>query len=90
MKQHTSPVSRSLRLSGVAIAISVLSACAVVTGTHEPIAQVDNDILSLPNAAGQTLAQWPHEGWWRRYNDPTLNQLVDKALADGPSLQVLA
>ena len=90
MKQHTSPFSRALRLSGVAIAISVLSACAVVTGTHEPIAQVDNDILSLPNAAGQTLAQWPHEGWWRRYNDPTLNQLVDKALADGPSLQVLA
>lgn len=53
MKQHTSPFSRALRLSGVAIAISVLSACAVVTGTHEPIAQVDNDVLSLPSAAGQ-------------------------------------
>ncbi len=82
--------SRTLRLSAIAIGISVLSACAVVTGKHEPMAQVGNDILNLPETSGQSLAQWQHEGWWRAYNDPTLNNLIEQALADGPSLKVLA
>ena len=88
MKHST--LSRTVRLSSMALAIAVLSACAVVSGKYEPLAQVNNDVLSLPNASGQTLAQWPHEGWWRAYNDATLNRLIEQALADGPSLQVLA
>ena len=88
MKSNSS--SRILRLSSIVLAISVLSACAVVTGKYEPIAQVNNDVLNLPDTSGQTLAQWPHEGWWRAYNDATLNNLIEQALADGPSLKVLA
>ena len=61
MKHST--LSRTVRLSSMALAIAVLSACAVVSGKYEPLAQVNNDVLSLPNASGQTLAQWPHEGW---------------------------
>ena len=74
----------------MALAIAALSACAVVTGKYEPMSQVNNDTLNLPETSGQTLAQWPHEGWWRAYNDVTLNALVEQALADGPSLKVLA
>ncbi len=85
-----SRLSRTLRLSSMALAIAALSACAVVTGKYEPMSQVNNDTLNLPEASGQTLAQWPHEGWWRAYNDATLNALVEQALADGPSLKVLA
>ena len=88
MKSNSS--SRILRLSSIVLAISVLSACAVVTGKYEPIAQVNNDVLNLPDTSGQTLAQWPHEGWWRAYDDATLNNLIERALADGPSLKVLA
>ena len=87
--KHTR-LSRTLRLSSMALAIAALSACAVVTGKYEPMSQVNNDTLNLPEASGQTLAQWPHEGWWRAYNDATLNALVEQALADGPSLKVLA
>ncbi len=87
--RHTR-LSRTLRLSSITLAIAALSACAVVSGKHEPLAQVNNDVLNLPNASGQTLAQWPHEGWWRAYNDTTLNRLIEQALAEGPSLHVLA
>lgn len=85
MKSNSS--SRILRLSSIVLAISVLSACAVVTGKYEPIAQVNNDVLNLPDTSGQTLAQWPHEGWWRAYNDATLNNLIERALADGPEFK---
>ena len=87
--KHTR-LSRTLRLSSMALAIAALSACAVVTGKYEPMSQVSNDTLNLPETSGQTLAQWPHEGWWRAYNDVTLNALIEQALADGPSLKVLA
>ena len=83
-------LSRTVRLSSMALAIAALSACAVMTSKHEPLAQINNDVLNLPTTSGQTLAQWPHEGWWRAYNDATLNRLIEQALADGPSLQVLA
>jgi NodT family efflux transporter outer membrane factor (OMF) lipoprotein len=31
-------------------------------------------------------AAWPQDGWWRRYNDPQLNALIDEALANSPTL----
>ena len=77
-------LSRTVRLSSMALAIAALSACAVMTSKHEPLAQINNDVLNLPTTSGQTLAQWPHEGWWRAYNDATLNRLIEQALADGP------
>jgi multidrug efflux system outer membrane protein len=29
---------------------------------------------------------WPEENWWRRYQDPTLDQLIELALASSPTL----
>jgi multidrug efflux system outer membrane protein len=29
---------------------------------------------------------WPAQQWWRRYQDPTLDQLIELALANSPSL----
>ena len=83
-------LTQTLRLSSIALSLTALSACAVVTGKHEPMAPISNDELNLPETSGSSLAQWPHEGWWRAYNDPSLNRLVEQALADGPSLKVLA
>lgn len=33
-------------------------------------------------------AEQPVTDWWRSFNDPALNQLVDEALADGPTVQL--
>lgn len=35
-------------------------------------------------------AELPVTDWWRRFEDPSLNRLVDEALADGPSVQLAA
>ena len=45
-------------------------------------------------AAGQSLgasdtnadAAWPSDEWWRRLGDPQLDQLIDEALANAPSM----
>ena len=82
--------SKAFRIGVLSLTVSTLCACAVVTGKHETLAQVDNARLNLPEVSGRTLAQWPQQGWWTQYNSPTLNALIEQAMRDGPSLKVLA
>ena len=82
--------SKAFRIGVLSLTVSTLCACAVVTGKHEMLAQVDNARLNLPEASGQTLAQWPQQGWWTQYHNATLNALIEQAMRDGPSLKVLA
>ena len=82
--------SKAFRIGMLSLTVSTLCACAVVTGKHETLAQVDNARLNLPEVSGRTLAQWPQQGWWTQYNNPTLNALIEQAMSDGPSLKVLA
>ena len=82
--------SKAFRIGVLSLTVSTLCACAVVTGKHETLAQVDNARLNLPEVSGRTLAQWPQQGWWTQYNNPTLNALIEQAMSDGPSLKVLA
>ena len=46
-------------------------------------------------AAGKSLADarlspaaWPQGDWWKRFNDPQLDRLMDEALAGSPTLRV--
>lgn len=87
---NMSRISFSLRLCAAAISVAALSACAIMGKQPTTADMVKSSQLNLPQAAGQTLAQWPHEGWWKQYHDATLNDLVDRAVANGPSLRVLA
>jgi NodT family efflux transporter outer membrane factor (OMF) lipoprotein len=67
-------------------AASALSGCAAVPRLGpEPQAKAVESY-----ATGQSFqapsAAWPDDGWWRRYNDPQLNALVDEALRNSPTL----
>jgi NodT family efflux transporter outer membrane factor (OMF) lipoprotein len=42
---------------------------------------------SLANAR-LSPAAWPRIDWWRQFNDPQLDQLMDEALAGSPTLRV--
>jgi multidrug efflux system outer membrane protein len=47
--------------------------------------------VQLPSAAPldgleRSGGDWPEENWWRRYQDPTLDQLIELALASSPTL----
>ena len=67
----------------LALASSIIVGCAAVKPATAP------PMLSEVPLAGTALpagGQWPGSGWWQRYQDPTLNQLVETALADSPTL----
>ena len=53
--------SKAFRIGMLSLTVSTLCACAVVTGKHETLAQVDNARLNLPEVSGRTLAQWPRQ-----------------------------
>ncbi|HSD37230.1 MAG TPA: efflux transporter outer membrane subunit [Rhodocyclaceae bacterium] len=75
---------------------SLLIVCVLAAGC----AQIPEDRDALPqrDAASAQLAGdiklaregWPAAQWWTRFDDPQLNALMQRALQDGPSLQVAA
>ncbi len=36
----------------------------------------------------QGQAAWPQGAWWRAFADPQLDALIERALADAPSMQL--
>jgi len=70
------------RLSCVLLTVA-LAACAGLPPESKPAA--------LPAAAPlddliSDSGTWPARDWWKQYRDPTLDQLVDLALASSPTL----
>lgn len=69
--------------AALALASSIIVGCASVKPAATPA------MLNEVPLAGTALppgGQWPGSHWWQRYQDPTLNQLVETALADSPTL----
>lgn len=73
---------------GIAALLSLaLSGCAV-----EPVGDAATEITNttkIPTAwmfASANEAQQSHENWWQNFNDATLNQLIDQALAHNQDL----
>jgi multidrug efflux system outer membrane protein len=67
----------------VALACVVACGCAAVKPATSPTALAEVPLAGIELPAG---GQWPAASWWQRYQDPTLDQLVNTALADSPSL----
>jgi outer membrane protein, multidrug efflux system len=64
--------------------ILLLTACAGLPNKPKPV-----DLSGAAPLDGLDAAsggEWPAAQWWRRYQDPTLDQLVDLALATSPTL----
>jgi NodT family efflux transporter outer membrane factor (OMF) lipoprotein len=38
--------------------------------------------------AGFATGEWPNLEWWKEYDDPILNQLIDSALSESPTLKI--
>lgn len=77
---------RRLKALSAASGALLLSACA---GFH-PVAQnakpIDAVSLPSPAAIAQSTDGWPSDGWWRAFRDPQLDQLMQHALANSPTL----
>lgn len=67
-----------------------LSACSVgpdYQPPHPTTPAAFNDLHSAERTASQALAAQPDPKWWRTFNDPQLNSLIDRAIAGNLSLQ---
>ena len=66
-------------------ALTVLAAgCGIIPQRREPVKlSVAAPLDGLPL---QGSASWPAVEWWKRYQDPTLDQLIQIAIAGSPTL----
>jgi NodT family efflux transporter outer membrane factor (OMF) lipoprotein len=81
--------ARPLRLAAwCAAGLLGLGGCAQIPeggkpAELKPVEQFESQAsLAVPTSA------WPEEKWWRSYGDPQLDQLIDEALRDSPTLAV--
>lgn len=87
-------VSLSISSRSVAIAlacVALLSACATSGGIHTHESMVDPATLDAGAAlrGTQADAKWPAGGWWRQWNDPQLDTLVQDATEGNPGLRAV-
>ena len=72
--------------AAVAIAVcgALLAGCAGLPPKHKAVQLSEAaplDAIGLPGGA-----DWPAQEWWKRYQDPTLDQLIELGGANSPSL----
>lgn len=85
-------VTRTARSSRAALLSLMLltSACASVPHLGpKPIPHAAGDYASSKSLAGSSV-EWPGDGWWRRYSDAQLDELISVGLADSPDLAAAA
>jgi multidrug efflux system outer membrane protein len=70
-------------LLGAAVTV-LLAACATPPSEPQPVALRQK--VRLLVAEAPVGGQWPARRWWEAYHDSDLNQLVELALANAPSL----
>ena len=86
------PHLRRVRVGAIAAAVAALQACAVGPNYHPPQIptpgayselSANANLPSQPVASEADLSQW-----WTQFNDPTLNDLITRALAQNLNLKV--
>ena len=74
----------------LAAALSI-TGCASMKGVGSQAAVDDaNRLATAKSFAGTGLspAAWPRIDWWKQFDDPQLDRLIEEALADSPTLRV--
>jgi multidrug efflux system outer membrane protein len=69
--------------SAAAVIASVCVGCAGLPPQPKPVQLSKEAPLDGLGTGG---GEWPEQRWWRRYQDPTLDQLIDLALDSSPTL----
>ena len=85
-------VTRTARRGRAAMLSFMLltSACASVPNLGpKPIPHAAGDYASSKSLAGNS-AEWPGDGWWKRYGDDQLVNLINQGLVGSPDLAAAA
>jgi NodT family efflux transporter outer membrane factor (OMF) lipoprotein len=82
-----------IRHLAVALCCACLAGCASMQGIAPQATSRDANALASQRAlAGASVrdAAWPTSDWWKAYEDPQLDALMDEALAANPTLNIAA
>ena len=77
------------RLAAPVAALLLVAGCASDAGLKPEAGMRDPAALAVTRTlAGATVqaGAWPASDWWKAYNDPALNALIDEALSGSPTL----
>ena len=83
---------RATRIPRAALLLPLLlaSGCAAVPNLGpKPVPAAERDYASTASLSGPQSA-WPADGWWRRYGDAQLDQMMTEGLAGSPDLAAAA
>lgn len=83
MNAVLSPTVARLRPLALLAALS-LSGCWIPAKVQHPTLRDDVPLAGLPTHAS---AEWPAADWWRKYNDPQLDQVMDLVMKQSPDLE---
>ncbi|MET0292543.1 MAG: efflux transporter outer membrane subunit [Steroidobacteraceae bacterium] len=74
------------------VALACLAGCALRPPATEDVSLRATAPLAItsPSASDSAAGSWPTDHWWQRYRDPTLDALLERALAGAPSLNTAA
>ncbi|GLQ95273.1 efflux transporter outer membrane subunit [Dyella acidisoli] len=83
MNAVLSPTVARLRPLALLAALS-LAGCWIPAKVQHPALRDDVPLAGLPTQAG---AEWPASDWWRKYNDPQLDQVMALVMKQSPDLE---
>jgi len=79
-------LSTSRRCRAALLLVLLTSACASVPKLGAPATSRAPALVAEARQLDGTNAEWPGDGWWRRYGDAQLDRLIAEALATSPDL----
>lgn len=75
-----------LLLCSLLSATTVLSGCALIRDDSAPHAQLQPNQIKLANDIHLASQGWPQAQWWKSFNDPQLDTLIQKTLSGSHTL----
>lgn len=72
----------------VAALLCTLAGCALIHENGKPYALTRPEQIRLADDIHLARDGWPSARWWTRYGDPQLDALIDRALADAPTMVI--
>lgn len=81
-------VRRSVALAAALCCALGTAGCELLRGNATPHAQIAPEQIRLADDIHLARDGWPSARWWTQYHDPQLDTLIERALANSPTVQI--
>jgi NodT family efflux transporter outer membrane factor (OMF) lipoprotein len=93
MKLHTQKSQATNRKSVLScaltlVSITLLSSCSMPHDYTMPPVKSAQEYEFSKTIKAMPARDWPNDMWWERYQDPQLNQLIEEALEESPTMHI--